>query len=183
MRRLQEWAAAVVAAHSALPHRSESSFLHSDAILEELKAERDRRVSLEQRGIAVISLSGLLIALLLNASRETSHSTWPIWSTTLLLTALTSLVVAALFGLLCAAPRSYGGVDNPYLEKILMEYWDEDDPIASRRIGGIRIGMIQTSRRLNRTKAQFLRVAIVASATGITLASASVMTILLGRLI
>ena len=182
MRRLQEWAAAVVAAHSASPGRPKPSFLHSDAILDELKAERDRRVSLEQRGLAVISLSGVLIALLLNASRETSQSTWPTWSTTLLLAAMASLMVAALFGLLCAAPRSYGGVDNSYLEKILMEYWDEDDPIASRRIGGVRIGMIRISRRLNRTKAQFLRIAMATSATGITLASASVVTILLGRL-
>lgn len=182
MRRLQAWAAAVTAAHAAPSSRSESNFLHSDAILEELKAEQERRVSTEQRGLAIISLSGVLIVLLLNASRETSRSSWPTWSIALLLAALASLVVAALFGLLCAFPRSYGGVDDAYLDEILVEYWDEDDPVASRHIGGMRIEIIKISRKLNWTKAQLLRIAMIASAIGITLASASVVTILLGGL-
>jgi hypothetical protein len=124
----------------------------------------------------------VLIALLLNASRETSRSSWPTWSIALLLAALASLVVAALFGLLCAFPRSYGGVKDAYLDEIIEDYWDEDDHIASSRIGGMRIKTIKISRKLNWTKAQLLRIAMITSAAGITLASASVVTILLGEL-
>src|SRR4051812_5890104 len=45
----------------------DGSYPWAEYYYDEIKSERERRVSLEQRGFAVISLSGVLIGLVLNA--------------------------------------------------------------------------------------------------------------------
>jgi hypothetical protein len=168
----------VAAAATRTLKSSMPSYLHGDAFREELKSERDRRASLEQRGVAVISLSGVLSALLLNTSKDIGRSPW---TAALLVAALVALVVAALLGLLCTMPRRYGGVTDAYLKEILEEFWDEGDEIASRRVGGAHLGMIIVSRRINRVKANLLQAAIVASATGVALLSTSVVGLVISR--
>lgn len=150
------------------------TFLWANYFFDEIKAERERRTSLEQRGLGVISLSGVLIALLLNASHNIHTSQWPAASAVLLLAALATLVTGALFGFLCALPRSYGGIENEQMRQILMKHWDEEDAIASRRIGAVHVRTIEISLELNLAKVRYLRIAIGAAALGILLSSASV---------
>lgn len=162
---------------------SEPAFLWANFFFDEVKSERDRRASLEQRGLGIISFSGLLIGLLLNASRDVGISNWPTVSATLLLAALTTLVVSALFGLLCALPRSYGGIKYKKMKEILEKYWGEPDFVSSRRIGAVHISMMKTSLELNLVKARYLRLAVGAAALGILLSSSSLMANILSSIL
>lgn len=165
---------AAAAAARPSPESAGVGKIHSDALLEELKAERERRVSLEQRGLAVLSAAGVLIALLLNGAKLVNHSPA---GTVALLAGLGSLLVAGAAGLVTAMPLAYGGLPDEDLTEILVEHWDEDDDLASRRVGGHRTGMILISRRKNMMKAYALRVAMIAAVAGVA-ASASAVAII-----
>ena len=147
---------------------SPSSALYSSLAKDQLDDEEARRVSIEQRAIAVMTLSGALVTILLNtvlnsasAAAITAPAKW------LTVTALILLTGAAALALLAARPRGYGQIQDDYLDQILLEYWDEPEIIATRRIGAMQIQTLKFAKTATTRKARILQAAIAVQATGI----------------
>lgn len=162
-------------------HLTKKSFLWSAYLYDEVKSERERATSFEQRGVGVLSLSGVLIALLLNVSRDMSSARWSTASLTLLLISLAFLVVSALLGLLCAMPLRYGGLNETKLLDIIADCWMDPDFKASTQIAAVHFSVIKRSRKLNSRKARYLWSATGAVALGILLAAACLTLVVVGR--
>ncbi len=162
-------------------HLTKKSFLWSAYLYDEVKSERERATSFEQRGVGVLSLSGVLIALLLNVSRDMPSARWSTASLILLLTSLAFLVVSALLGLLCATPLRYRGLEETKLLDIIAGNWMDPDFTASTQIAAVHFSVIKRSRKLNSHKARCLRSATAAVALGILLAAACLILDVIGR--
>ena len=91
-----------------------------DAIKSELQQARDRAASLEQRAMAVVTISGVLVSLVFGFGTSIGGHGIPSLSVAariLLLFALLSFVAAAVISLLALRPRPY--LVKSELEKLL----------------------------------------------------------------
>ncbi|MEV6598679.1 hypothetical protein AB0M36_17740 [Actinoplanes sp. NPDC051346] len=163
------------------PFLEKKSFLWAAYLYDEVKSERERATSFEQRGVGVLSLSGVLIALLLNVSRDMPLSRWSGVSEILLLISLASLVLSAMLGLLCAMPLLYGGLEEKRILAVISDNWLDPDFVASTQIAAVHFSVIKRSRRLNSRKARFLWSAIATVALGILLASGCLILNVVGK--
>jgi hypothetical protein len=148
-----------------------TAYRWADFYYDEVKSERERRTSFEQRGTAIISVSGVVIGLLWNGVRDASWNTPSTAVTVLLGLGLSALVLGALFGLLCAVPMNYQGLDGDGMFEILAEKWTDSDLDASVQIAALQATAMRRSLRLNLLKARFLRIATACMASGILLAA------------
>jgi uncharacterized membrane protein YbhN (UPF0104 family) len=143
--------------HRPLDETRGASYLAT--IKDQLAEERATKVSLEQRGITIVTTSGVLTTLLfgfgafvygqskLHLSNE---------ATGFLVSALVLFVLSAACGLLANQPRSYREADTGALrERVATGEWHKDSPaVAARRDAVMLIKILDSYRHANAGKAR-----------------------------
>jgi hypothetical protein len=159
-----------------------ASVVFAAAIDNELQQERVRTASLEQRAMAVVTSSGVLVSLVfgfgaLIKGQRGPHL--PLGTRVLLASALIAFVVAAVMSLLTNKPRAYKPLGvKADLEKMVTEYWHISGQNSRRSIAEFRVGEVDRWRDNNKIKAAYLQRAIAIECIGIGLLAASMIVIL-----
>lgn len=157
-------------------------FIYADYIKEQLDAQEARKVSLEQRGLAVITTSGVLVTLLFGLTalsvRRESTFVIPDTAAALLIAALVFFVLAALSAIVTNLPRSYEGVTVDALRQVVRERWEDSEAVASKEIALTRLKVLASAKKNNDAKGlalvsamgcEILAVALVGAAVGFVL--------------
>jgi len=156
--------------------------LYAEYIKEQLDAQEARKVSLEQRGLAVISTSGVLVTLLfgltaLSVRRESTFDI-PDAAAALLVAALVFFVFASLSAIVTNLPRSYEGVKVDALRQAVRDRWEDDEATAARMVALTRLKVLASAKEKNDLKGkalvagmtlEIIAVALVGAAVGFVL--------------
>jgi hypothetical protein len=137
--------------------------VYADFIEKELDDQRVSKASMEQRCIAVVSTSGILVTLLFGfaaIARKSDQFRIPASARNWFYLALGGFVIAAVAGLLGNSPRTYRGVKSAALERLLREKWSDPPRIARRRVAATQVVIYHSYRKVNRFKAFMLAGAI-----------------------
>jgi hypothetical protein len=141
-----------------------------------VKGQDDRKASLEQRGLAVITTSGTLATLLFGLvalSTKSSDFRLPVQANGPLAVSLTAFAVAAFLALLTNSPLRYENVRISDPQKELWAHWSKDKDDALQRITATRLKVYRQAQRTNDLKARLLLAALffeVSAVVGVALA-------------
>lgn len=125
----------------------------------EVKAERDRRASLDARGLAVVTTSGSLTTLLaavgafVSARGGFGLPTGTIFPLTVTLVAFS---LAAVCGLLASHNRQYDVADRTTLALMVGEKWPTSEVDARNVVADLNARTVDSLRRGNNKKATLL---------------------------
>jgi hypothetical protein len=127
-----------------------------------LTNERTRKSSLEQRGGAVITTSGVLVSLLFGIVAVVTNAsgfTLPGSSRVFLVLALVLFVLAAVGGIIINRPLPYLQIHHEDLRRVVdaEENWNATSEIAARRVAEVQVSILERARQHNRSKARWLR--------------------------
>jgi hypothetical protein len=147
--------------------------LYAEYIKEQLDAQEVRKNSLEQRGLAVISTSGVLVTLLfgltaLSVKRATTFDL-PGASAVFLVAALAFFVLAAAAALFTNLPRSYEGVTVDALRDAVKDRWEDSEMTASRKVARTRLNVLARAKEVNNQKGKALIAGMVFEVIAVTL--------------
>jgi hypothetical protein len=139
--------------------------IYSKYILQQIIDEDSRRSSIEQRGLAVVTTTGVLTTALLGVSalvKPSSNHGIPAAAHGYLATAIISLMVAAVVALLTNVPLSYHKVTTDELVSIAKnrDFFREPSLDAMQRIAVTQVKELTVARDKNTTKAALLLAAI-----------------------
>jgi nitrate reductase NapE component len=156
--------------------------LYAEYIKEQLDAQEARKVSLEQRGLAVISTSGVLVTLLFGLTalsvRRASTFVIPDTAAAFLIAALVFFVLAALSAIFTNLPRGYEGVSVDGLRTAVKDRWEDDEATASKMVALTRLKVLASAKQKNEHKGiallvgmllEIIAVALVGIAVGFVL--------------
>jgi hypothetical protein len=168
---VQVWRA-IFGGHPALTLADVSGSSFGKTIKDQLDEERDRKKSLEARGIGIVTSSGALATLLFGLVTFTRGTNpqlhWAIGTPAkvALLAGVALFAIAALLGLAANYPGDYKEVSIEKLrDRVKSEVWAVPDPIeGARRDAEVNVGTIDAARRINGKKAQAIRWGIAAEA-------------------
>jgi uncharacterized membrane protein YcjF (UPF0283 family) len=151
-------------------------------IKEQVDAQEARKNSLEQRGLAVISTSGVLVTLLFGLTALTTRrgATFviPDTSAAFLIAALAFFVLASLSALITNLPRSYQGAKVDALRDAVRSRWEDSEVAASRKVAFTRLTVLDSAKKVNNQKGlalvagmvcEIIAVALVGIAMGFVL--------------
>jgi hypothetical protein len=154
-------------------------------VIEQLAQERSRQASLEARGVAVVTTSGVLVSLLLGLVAATTSAKsfmLPRAAHGPLVVALGSFVFAAVLGITTNIPLPYLEPTAAALRKLhTLYYWEGAPEIASLRVSESRVGVLARARCLNNWKACAVVVAVIAQVIALGSLSIAVLNILRAR--
>lgn len=157
--------------------------VYSPLLKEQLAEERSRKTSIEQRGVAVITTSGVLVSLLFGlAAVVTQAKSFELLaaSRALLAVSLLLFVVAALGGIVSNWPLSYSQFHVEDLRRFVdAEYWGGPVDTASRRVAEAQVQILKRARRLNAIKGRALLFAMLIQVLAVVALATSVTTMLL----
>jgi hypothetical protein len=143
----------------------------------ELTRELDRKASLEQRGITVITASGafvtLVFAFVTVVQKGHRYNNFTHAEKALLFTALILFSLAALFGLMTNSVSRYGVIPLD----LLKPHDSAHEPIPPEALTAM-IAAVGSLRTVNRAKANWLTSAFVCQLLAIGTLSATVLTII-----
>jgi hypothetical protein len=132
----------------------------SEFLKDELASEAARRDSLEQRGTAVITVSGALVTLLfgLAALATKAEPTYRLTSEarSYLYVGLALFVVSALLAIATNVPLRYGAIDESAAQRIIDKYLEDSLADAQTRVAATRAKLLPNNRKRNGLKARFL---------------------------
>lgn len=158
-------------------------FDYDDLLKDEISAEDARKESLEQRGLAVITTSGVLVTLLfaLSALSTKSEPTFDLsdFASVVLAIALALFVGAAVLALIVNQPMDYIAANPNDIEPLL-----EATPIASaeqarKDVALVRVIELRAARGCNGTKATWLVWAMALEVAAVVAVACAVLSILL----
>lgn len=139
---------------------SSGASVYDELLKDELASEDDRKSSLEQRGLAVITTSGVLVTLLfgLAALSTKSESTFDLsgFAESALAVGLIFFVLAAIFGLRTNAPRDYEQASPSDIKLLLDEEPISDDDAARIDVAHVRVDELTAARARNGEKADLV---------------------------
>jgi hypothetical protein len=139
---------------------------YGQLIVDQLTEERNRKNSLEARGITVITTSGTLVTLLFALTAGlTAASKFHLPASTKLplLLALVAFVIAAIFGLATNLPLRYREATPRGLARLIdARYWTASPEIGQLRVAEVQVAVIAITRSANNLKVVFLVVAVIA---------------------
>lgn len=147
-----------------------------------VKGQDERKSSLEQRGLAVITTSGTLATLLFGLvaiTTKTNDFRLPVQASGPLAVALTAFVAAALLALIANAPLRYENVRVSDPQEELWDHWDKNRDDALQRITGTRLKVFRNAQTTNDLKAKFLVAALSAEVIAVVAVGLAVREILL----
>ena len=151
-------------------------------IKEELEHERARKDSLEQRGFAVITSSGAIVAVLFAltavASGKSKLDLDPA-STLLIIGGGFLFATAAALGIWVNRPTTYRQAQIDWLATLtLPDYWSSSPDLGGRRAAESRVERIRDARERNERKSRVLRAAVTAQALGIIAVGAAAIALI-----
>lgn len=156
---------------------------YASLISEQLEEERGRKSSLEQRGITVITSSGVFVSLVFGFSAlVTSRPGFELkaWPQALLIASLIAFFAAAIAGIVLNSPRRYREASVDDLKRLIVRgFWDASDSLGGRRASQVRVSILNAARDVNAAKAKWLTGAVVTQVVAISLLSAAVVLIIL----
>lgn len=151
-------------------------------VLEQLTEERQRKASLEARGLAVITSSGALVTLLLGIGALVSSKTDYRITTearALLIVTAVAFVIAGIAGVICNVPLSYQEIDMLELAQLAApDFWDRNGDVTAMDAVTTRVTSIMRGRELNTLKAIALVVGLSAEVVAVATAATAVIAIL-----
>jgi hypothetical protein len=157
--------------------------IYAAYIKEQLDAQEARKSSLEQRGLAVISTSGVLVTLLFGLTalsvKRAPKFEIPTTAATFLVLALVFFVLASVSALITNLPRSYQGATVQGLRSAVTDRWDDDEAKASRKVARTRLDVIAAAKDVNKQKAWALVAAMVLEIIAVALVGMAMSFVLL----
>jgi hypothetical protein len=141
------------------PPSVEAGPVYAEFIRAQLAEERTRKTSLESRGTVIITSAGTLTTFLFGLSAFSKSAGTSFQLTILdsiaLMVALSSLLLAAAFGLAANRIRSYSEPTIDYMERLVKpEYWNWNDANeAARLMSESDVETLAKARTLNDSKA------------------------------
>jgi hypothetical protein len=155
---------------------------YGQLIVDQLTEERNRKNSLEARGITVITTSGTLVTLLFALTAGLTAATkfqLPASAKLPLLLALVAFVIAAIFGLATNVPLRYREATPQGLARLVHAiYWTAPPEIGQLRVAAAQVAVIAATRSANNLKVVFLIVAVFAELLAVVFLSWAVAGIL-----
>ena len=163
------------------PPASTAGDLYADVVQKQLADEDQRKGSIEQRGAAVVTTSGVLIALLFGFAGFTTTAPGfrAAGATGLLLAfALVAFLIAAVLGILSNWLLNYPVMSHAALTALINQS-DKPYPPARYRVSEARIAILTGARQQNTRKALALTGAQSFQVLALVLAGLAVLTIVL----
>jgi tetrahydromethanopterin S-methyltransferase subunit C len=146
-------------------------------VVAELEEIRAAKASFEQRGIAVVTSSGILVTLLLGlAALITSRSgyTLPDSAKPWIYGSMAAFVLAAVFGVLTNRPVWLRAPTAKSLFDLARHSWDDDRATAEKKIYATRVKMLARYKKTNRKQAKLLSYAVALEMLAILLMAVAV---------
>jgi hypothetical protein len=160
----------------------EAGSIYASFIGDQLEDERSRQTSIEQRGLSVITTSGVLVTLLFGFSALVTRTTsFQLENPARLFleVSLISFVVAAVSGILTNWPLPYSPVDEEDLKRLIEpNYWHRSSSPAARRVAEDQIETLTEMHRSNNFRSRVLLAAMAAEILAIILLACSIGVIL-----
>lgn len=137
---------------------------YGQLIADQLAEERNRKISLEGRGVTVITTSGTLATLLFALTAGLTAAAkfkLPESAKLPLLLALLAFVIAALSGLATNVPLRYREATPQGLARLVdARYWTAPPEVGQVRVAAAQVTVIAATRSANNLKVVFLLVAV-----------------------
>lgn len=152
-------------------------------ITAQVASQEERKRSLEQRGLAVITTSGVLVSLLFGLTAVLTGAVGyhlPHASQGWILAALVCFVSAAIAAILTNVPLKYSGVTADALRKTIDERWEDSAGVAQREVALTEVKVIRRAKERNRLKGWTLVFAIAAEIAAVFCLAVAVAVILYG---
>lgn len=144
----------------------------AEAVVHETEAARSAAVSIQTRGLAVISSAGTLVTLLFGLSALATKAatfTLPPAAKLPLYLAVAFLISAAIAGIATNAPRRSDVMALENLRPLIEDdLWHVPSFHAEQEIARTRLAIALNARALNVTMARFLLAAIILEIIGVT---------------
>lgn len=159
------------------------SAVYAQFMQDQLTAEETRRTSLEQRGLAVITSSGVLATLgfgSLALFKQRDAVPMPGLSAYLLIGSGVALLVAAILALVTNAPLRHRAINPSAMAQTMREHWADDEPTAQARVTSTGARLLETTRRANDFKALLLLAGMSAEVLGVALLAATLYVVTIG---
>ncbi len=158
--------------------------IYRELIERQLAEEDTRKASFEQRGITVITSSGVLVSLLFGIGALVTSAKGFFVSDHvrgLLAAAVGAFALAAIAGIVVNLPLRYSDVHADDLERLVQpRWWGRPADPAARRAAEARVGVLRRARTINAVKGSTLFTSIILEAVAIGLVAAAVVLILTG---
>lgn len=152
--------------------------VYSDFVKSLIDAEAARKSSIEAKGVAVITTSSALVAILfglVTAITSRTSFTLPTETHGWLLAAIIAFVLAAAGAILVSFPLPYGQTDITISD--LRGWWGDSVSDAEAAVAGLRLRSLAAARRMNAIKAGMLCAASIAEFAGLVLLTVGVIQI------
>jgi hypothetical protein len=159
------------------------SAVYAEFMQDQLTAEEARRSSLEQRGLAVITSSGVLAtlgfgSLALFKQRDVVPMPGP--AAYFLVGSAAALLAAAVLALVTNAPLRHRAINPPAMVRTMRERWADEEATARARVTSTRARLLANTRSANDLKALLLLAAMTAEVLGVALLAATVCVVIVG---
>jgi hypothetical protein len=153
--------------------------VYGDLIANLLTLETTRKASIEQRGITVITSSGVLVSLLIALSAlligRNSETPLGVVSRSFIVAAVVAFVAAAGLGIAANTPRTYEGLSDEDLDRIVAKHsWSADEEEAALLVAQQRVQELKAAIKINNRKANYVQWAITGQVIGVGLVAAAI---------
>ncbi len=146
-------------APAAVEPAGAASAAFGEYISEQMVEERARKTSLEARGLALITTSGVFTTLVLGIAALVGDADLPRAARVLLVLSLATFLVAAVMGVVVNKPANYDEPSTASLLATLDEYGSRDLAVGQKAVAKSRLDVLGTARKRNDDKAGYLRAA------------------------
>lgn len=157
--------------------------MYGPLIQSQLVEEASRKTSFEQRGIAVITTSGVLVSVLFGLSAVVTESDAFVLSKparNCLVLSLTFFILAAVAGIISNWPLRYFQLEVSDLKRFIEpRIWSGSSETAARRIAEAQVVVLDRARRLNLRKGHALLAGIIFEVAAVIALSVAVALILI----
>ena len=153
-----------------------------DLIEQQLDSEQRRKDSVEQRGLALVTISGLLAGVLfalVTWATEPGRDPLDPWVEELVIVSVALFFVGALFGFLAFRTKSYPEPKVAQLKDLLDEgYWRASAQDGTLSVAEVLVKVLEGARAKNKWKAGFLEAGVWFEVLGAMVLLANVVILL-----
>ncbi|MFI5851888.1 hypothetical protein ACIA8B_29180 [Micromonospora chalcea] len=163
---------------------AEQSDVYSDFIEAELKAERDRKTSLDSRASSLVTTSGSLVTILAAVGAflgKDGPTLVPRQAIIVLVLALIAFSCASLAGILSGWSQAYKAADTAAMRMMIKSRWEDSEVLARKEVADLHIRVIDSIRAVNKRKESFLRAGWLSQVFALVLLSIVVLIVLATR--
>lgn len=159
-----------------------ASTVYGPLLVSLLSEESNRKASLEQRAISVVTTSGVLVSLLVALTTlligKSPPRTIDPAPKALLICALVVFVTAATFALVANSPRDYRGFSDDDID-LMVARWTGEKNEAVLNVAEFQASLLKKAQQLNDKKAGLVQWAVGSEVAGVGLLALAVAVALL----